>query len=420
MGRYALFVVMALFVSVLFIRLTTHKQLLNSVKNTSIKYRKQKALNMANSGVEVALNEITVDQNAAGHSGTLTFHDGQFDYLIERREQDETLSSRQVRITSIGEYSGSRDTVVVHISHAAFSRYAYFTNHEGNIWFYTGDTLRGPVHTNTYFQMSGFPVFFGRVTSHEVYNSWSPYRTYHWGTTDPVFHDGFEALVPYIPMPDEIPQELVDAANDEGVSVSNRYVWLTFQDDGTVEMQSSSNYHHPGFVQSISISSTNGVFYIHNHSTRPVCFVEGTVDGQVTVASSGDIHITSDLVCYDNPAYNPSSNDMIGLVAAKNIVVTDNQYYQDRTIHATIMTMNEAISNHKNFWVEDYNKYPYGTLHLFGGLIQQSRGAVGTFNYYQGTYTGYVKNYHWDERLSEMSPPYFPITTELEMLAWWE
>ena len=95
-----------------------------------------------------------------------------------------------------------------------------------------------------------------------------------------------------------------------------------------------------------------------------------------------------------------------------------NQYLQDRTIQASIMTMNEAIANNKNFWVNPYNTQEYGTLHIYGGIIQNSRGAVGTFGYYGRT--GYLKDYEWDARLAKVSPPNFPCLTVLKKIAWWD
>ena len=47
-----------------------------------------------------------------------------------------------------------------------------------------------------------------------------------------------------------------------------------------------------------------------------------------------------------------------------------------------------------------------GTLHIYGALAQLFRGTVGTGGG-GGTTTGYVKNYDYDDRLSELEPPYF-------------
>jgi hypothetical protein len=46
-----------------------------------------------------------------------------------------------------------------------------------------------------------------------------------------------------------------------------------------------------------------------------------------------------------------------------------------------------------------------GCLYLTGGIIQTTRGAVGT-----SAGTGYVKRYSYDACAFTMPPPYFPTT----------
>ena len=135
--------------------------------------------------------------------------------------------------------------------------------------------------------------------------------------------------------------------------------------------------------------------------------------------TSGSIEITGNIVYAEDPFSNPNSDDMLGLAAARDIIVINNQHDVDRTIHATIMTMNPAVASAKNFWVDRYKNDRYGTLHLLGGLIQNSRGAVGLV----GSATsrkGYLKDYRWDPRLQKMNPPFFPALFVLRKLAWWD
>jgi hypothetical protein len=73
-----------------------------------------------------------------------------------------------------------------------------------------------------------------------------------------------------------------------------------------------------------------------------------------------------------------------------------------------------------SFYVENYaSKSPTGTLTVLGGIIQKSRGPVGTFNPSTGqTQTGYAKSYHYDPRLASKPPPYYPTTGQYERLSW--
>jgi hypothetical protein len=83
---------------------------------------------------------------------------------------------------------------------------------------------------------------------------------------------------------------------------------------------------------------------------------------------------------------------------------------------AVIMALNTS------FIVEDYDTGTIqGTLWVIGGVIQEQRGPVGTFDQITGALlTGYTKDYVWDERLADSPPPAFPTTGRVVTLAWRE
>jgi hypothetical protein len=418
MGKAVIYIIFGLMAATTGLRLHIQGSATKSVDKVGEEYCKEMVRNIANGGANFALTALTVnvDENTPVTNASLS--GGDYSYYFERDTEDPTLGSTQVRVTAIGNYEGLSDTIVVLMTRPSFSRYAWFTDYEGDIWFYTGDTLRGPAHTNTYFQMAGEPVFYGKVTSHLVYNSSTPYRKYD-SSTNPHFYGGTEWQVPQLTMPTQIPQETIDAAQSGGLYFNNRYVWMNFQSDGTVDICAKNTSSTPQSWEytTYNIGSTNGTFYIYYYY-RPTVRVEGTVNGQVTVASRGYIYVEDDLVCADDPQTNPYSDDMIGLVAERDISVRNNQYLQDRTIQASIMTLNPTSGNTRNFYVYPYDQTEYGTLHVYGGIIQQARGAVGTFGYHGRT--GYLKDYEWDSRLSTISPPNFPCLFVLRKIAWWD
>ena len=420
MGKFAIIVFVTLIMSVLIIRTSDIGLLTNFTGNFAEKHRRLMARNIANSGANIALNQLTMDVTSTAAANDVSYNEGAYSFIIERDTDNPSLGPTEIRVVSIGEYESVVDTVIVLLTRPSFSRFAYFTNQEGNIWFFSQDTLHGPAHTNGYFNMAGSPTFHGKVTSHDIYSSSSPYRKYN-SSTDPNFWGGQEWGVPPLSMPSSIPQDFQDAAQDGGMHYNNRYVWMRFQTDGTVDIAAKNTYSTPYSWEytTHNISSTNGTIYIDYPYYRPLVFVNGTVDGQVTVGSEGYILVDDDLVLQDDPRTNPNSNDMVGLVAAKDVVVYENEYYEDRTIQATIMTLNPYTATTDNFYVYDYDEYPYGTLHLYGGLIQNARGAVGTFSGGSKA-TGYDKNYHWDPRLRNMSPPNFPMLFVLRKIAWWD
>jgi hypothetical protein len=181
-----------------------------------------------------------------------------------------------------------------------------------------------------------------------------------------------------------------------------------------------------------------------NPGTKGVITVNGTVGisgvlrGKVTVYATGDIIVLDDQLYATNPSINNpdapgSCPDMLGLIAGNNITVADNALSdppnisaggpapspyrneddtQDLSIQGVLMALNTS------FGVENYDTGPSnatgcqgagnngrGCLFLYGGLIQQRRGAVGLLSG-----EGYIKRYTYDRCAVSSPPPYFPTT----------
>jgi hypothetical protein len=299
-------------------------------------------------------------------------------------------------------------TVWLKIQTESFARYAYFSNSEttsagARVWFITGDRIEGPTHTNGIFNMYGYPVFDGPVSSvHDRLNLWGQGPP----TTDPVFNGGLTLGIEPIPFPNAPPSDLIQAAQQSGyLFVGDTQVTLVA--DGTMRVTNRAR----GWVnQSIPVPA-NGAFYVSGGTLT----VQGTLDGKMTLGADRDIRITNSVVYRDDPANNPNSDDLLGLVAGGDVVVASGAPFDIR-IDASILAM------HNSFFVEDWNRgSPKGTLTIYGGVIQRHRGPVGTFNSNTGRkLTGYTKDYHYDTRLRSQSPPFFPLTGKYQPIVWKE
>jgi hypothetical protein len=121
------------------------------------------------------------------------------------------------------------------------------------------------------------------------------------------------------------------------------------------------------------------------------------------------------MVYLHNPLTDPSATDMMGLISKNNIYVADNVANRTNCIlNATIMALNQS------FAVQNYDQgSPRGTLTIIGGVVQKTRGAVGTSN--GGTIkTGYQKKYVYDERFFTKSPPNYPVYSRNTIVSWYE
>ena len=289
------------------------------------------------------------------------------------------------------------------------SRFFWFTNTEGSVYWITGDTVWGPLHTNNYLNTSGYPVFYGKVTARRGISpsptSSSNHAKYYGG-----WEVGINSSVP------TNMTTLVNAAmaahGSNPVNTMcyyNQNISLNFQSNGDVIRTVGSN---PPDTVSISTIAPTGAIYC----TQQVR-VKGVFNGQLTIYSLGNLWIDDDIVYADNPQTNPNSDDLLGLVSNQNIIITDNTANNSSVvINATVMAVNGS------FYAQNYSSRPVaGTLTMLGGIIQNTRGAVGTFSSYTGNIiSGFSKRYYFDNRLRSMSPPYYPFVRYLKLVAWWE
>ena len=143
------------------------------------------------------------------------------------------------------------------------------------------------------------------------------------------------------------------------------------------------------------------------------------------VNSSKDITISGDLVYHTKPDKTRPANDPVNLAAGtlglvgQDITIADDGTSQhnhpNRQIDAVMMagsaTVNGSIS------VQNYSEGSTGTLTVLGGLVQSTRGAVGTIS--NGVINhGYAKSYHYDSRLANTPPPFYPTTGQYDRMSW--
>ena len=159
--------------------------------------------------------------------------------------------------------------------------------------------------------------------------------------------------------------------------------------------------------------------------------ISGEIRGQITVAATNDIILADDYTYATDPGDpNRACADILGIFSGDDVVVADNAlntvvpisgddwWNSPRSFDETPDEVFDGIVLALDiFTVENYDSgatgsepcdattWGRGCLRLTGGIIQSTRGAVGT-----GSGTGYLKRYSYDQCGAESPPPYFPTT----------
>ncbi len=370
-----------------------------AVDNMGDYYKRTVAHNIAVSGANLAANQVFFDPTWKTGYTSKSFSDGKID--VEVRTIDAFKNIKM--ISARGTYEGYSKTVEVILKPSKFSKFAYYSRVEpSNIWWISKDTVWGPFHTNGSLRVSERPVFYGKVSYRYNLIKYS----YSWN--DPKFYGGLEPGV-NLPMPADGIDQLANAAYGGGLVFQGKdTVYLKFEGE---KLKYKYGYKNSWNEELLSKAAINGVIFAKDAIIR----LEGTVKGQYSVATSKSIYIDNDIVYETDPRQDPSSKDLLGILAYKDVIITDNAAnHNDVNIHASVYCQTGG------FGAEEYDKRPVsGDINLLGGIIQDTRAAVGTFSGSTITH-GFSKRYKYDSRLMLSSPPFYPGTGAFEIVSWLE
>lgn len=403
-------------------------------KGTQVNLASQRAFWLAEAGKERALNYLddfvglppegrVLDHVAGPDGGTYTV-----DCLFDSAGLW-SVDKRYV-LDCVGSFGGMERRIRQRVKMTSFAQYAYFTDEErtpggDEIWFVTGDQIHGKVHSNGIFHINGSPRFFDRVTSVSDrmigYKSYSVYDAAGWpvGGNNPQFDDGFTLNVGEIPLPTQT-LDLMWLAQHGGLFLAPASTIELGKDQlgnpapGRLRYRNTPPPANPPWTEVSIASLANKVVYVNNPLN-----LSGTLRGELTIASKRDITIVDDLIYSQSAASGeplPGCTDLLGLVAEKNIIFKDDPATLNLKVDAVMMALDTSIT------AEHYDSRSptnAGVLTIYGGLIQKYRGPVGTFGT-SGIATGYLKNYHYDDRVTARTPPAFPLAGVFEEIEWTE
>lgn len=369
------------------------------------------AYNIAVSGANLAANTVFVDPtwtagyNQAYQNGTMN---------VSVTILDAFKNIRQIE--SIGSFNGKTSTVRVIIAPSNFAKFAYYSVSEGsNIWWTDKDSVWGPFHTQDTLRAYRKPKFMGSASSK---------LGIQYFTSDvldaPEFHAGYlpgvDLVIPLDAVTSLKAPSLAGGLYFDGNEVGKSTIHMQFENDNLLYRYNTTS---PFDTLHLPTVAPNGLIFVENGTVR----MKGTIRGAYSIAvsgtsgSRGSVFLDGDIVYETDPRINPASTDLLGIIAQKQVLITDAPpNYTDINIHASILAQGEG------FGAENFAGRPVsGNLNLLGGIQQNTRKAVGTFNSGTGLYlSGFAKNYRYDDRLKFASPPFYPGTGGFQIVSWYE
>jgi hypothetical protein len=286
-------------------------------------------------------------------------------------------------------------------------------DHFGGSYYFTGDTLDGPVHTNTRFAIAGSPVFLdsvfemaGGVEGGFITDPGfpaSPVLLKAKPRTGSVYR--FDHLSRWIRQVDADWILRPDPGQVAGIAFRGEMMEIRYRDRNEPQAWSAPITR--------ALPKAGGVFVDGEVE------VKGVVGRTVTLGASGNIVITDDLVYADADPITArpreGSTTFLGLISERNVDVKQVQTREQKgrgiRIDAAVVAMD------KSFQVINYRAHSWdmGTMHFWGSIIQVERGTIGALKA-NDSFRGYHKNWHYDRRLGSQPEalPYFPPRVSME------
>ena len=397
----------------------------------------EQAMFVAEGGMEVGTrfvesNVVALVTSATGATnGTGTFstggNTGTYNYFVTRTNGSSfsVISTGSVKAV-VNAGTVSRVVSLMRIYQPSYAQYSFWAATNGGISFATTDVFDGAVHTDD--QMTFITSAGNGATFHSTCTSLA--STFAGDDSGCTFDYGlglgvFEGTMAAIDFNSAASTSLKSTASNVGTigTVLSGSSTITFN-GGTFTITNTRK----GWVNHILTNSPTGdnIIYVQtavsgaSDIAGTVYLNGGTVKGRVTIAAEDDMTIGGNIVYNTDPVANPNSTDALGLLSYNDVWVGTTAP-NNMTIDAAIMATgaSAAAGSPGSFGVINYNSgTPRGTLTVYGGIVQEVRGAVATVS--GGSIThGYSKDYSYDPRFITKPPPYYPTVSGILKYANW-
>lgn len=390
-GKAALLIVIALMFLFSSYQLQTGSVSNRAADNLYGFYSKKIAHQISVSGLNISAAQLYEDNTWRGPMDHVPFKGGEFNLSF-------VTMGDTLMVASEGIYDNRQDTVMAFFSmDNPYTKYTFFTFQENGVSWAPGDSVWGPIHTNATLnhQNDVSIVFFGKVTAGKGISA--PPKN-----AKTQFLGGYEVGV-YVPQVTNM-TDLINAATASGFLSPNPVDTLKIElnNDGTLDVYVNSVKVHDDIT--FPALAPNGAIYsagpLKVYGPGPV----NTQPGGVSIGTGNKIFLQNSFKYADDPLSNPSSDDLLALIANDDIVF-NNQTVADWDMQCVLMSINgslTAVQMNKN-----------GNFNYLGSVYQYVRGNAKMFQSFE-------KNYYHDIRLNNMTPPFYPGANDLHLIAWWE
>jgi len=378
------------------------------------------------SGITIVPTNNTYIPSAATDNGVYSVGSGTGQYTVSVVYSN--IPRSNYTITSTGTYGNTSRTLQLKIIGASISKFAYWSQTElnpafgGPLWWVGEPGLEmlttGPVQTNGQLNIFGNPIFNGAVTEADIINGVQvPNATpnYYPGvssTPSIIFPSGLKDDAPAINLPASATIGAIKTiAAGQGLVLTGAST-VIFNPTGTVTVtgtvKNSSGVITTTYNNTTITPPANGIIYVQSNSGQQDgnVTVQGTVNGQLTVAADQNINISGSVAYNSDPRTHPSSTDLLGLVANQNITVIAASAPAKLELAAVMVALQGS------FQVDQWWAYKgdanTAVMDQFGSLINYVCGATGEMDWSGNLLGGWNQIQSYDNRLATLAPPGFP------------
>ena len=359
-----------------------------------------------------------VTQTSTNTIGTGTIGSGTYSYTITR------INNNLFSLVSTGSVGTiNRVVSILRIYQPTYAEFALWSHVNGAIYFALGDNFTGHVHADDtpYFDAtSGGPNFHDLVTSmagtYVIKNgslaSIEFDKGYNWSS--------YQGSMANIDFNSGAATSLKSIATSGGLVLSGNST-ISFG-GSTVKITNPTL----GWTNHVYTPPSEGIIYVANNGSvtgskaGTVMLNGGTLSGRLSVVAENDMTVLGNITYNNDPRLHPTSTDALALISQSDISVATSAP-NNLEVDAAIMATGTSGDGSAGSWgVINYNSgSPRGDLTVYGGIVQNTRGAVGTLS--GGVVaTGFHKNYSYDSRFVTTPPPYYPVVLGLVRFSNWQ